>query len=125
MTTYLDLVLRLFLSASIGLALALNAINGEGILNIFLEKGAEDISLPLFLALDVLFVLVTLTVLVHILLREKQFTFPLTLVGLFFGLGLAVVPYVAGYPDPFQIIGPVLAILQLPLPFLVQKVAWV
>lgn len=123
-----DPLVRFLLAASLGLAIALNTIDGQSTLvafspYVYNAKPTININLArnTFFALTVLFILVDGAALLHILLHETKLTRTLTIVSLFLALFVALIPFLASFPDPYIMISLVLVGCQLPVPLLVEK----
>lgn len=115
-----DPIIRLLLSASLGLAIALNTLDGQSIL--FLDDTIYT-NQPRNMFFGLVFVLILLSgaALFHVLVHEVQLTRSLATMSLFFSIIILPIPFAAHFPDPYKMVSLLLVFCQLPVPFLVER----
>lgn len=114
-----DPILRLLISSSLGLAIALNLVDGTSVLTVSNSTNnykPQDV----FFGLVIFYFLVAGTVLVHILVHEKTFTRCLSIFAILLAFSFTPFPYIYNFPKPYAIISPIIVAFSIPVPFLLR-----
>lgn len=111
----MDPLTRLLVSATFGISIALNTVDGGSILNLTLNSTTIP---PLFFTLLVVFILADLVLLLHLLLFETFFTRGLATSSTVLVFSLLLLATIFNFPMNYKILTSVQFVLQLPVPIL-------
>jgi hypothetical protein len=118
----MDPLTRLLVSATFGISIALNTVDGGSILtDLSTSSALKSILPPLFLVLTILFLLADLALLFHILLFEPRFTSGLAISASILAFFLLLLATIFDFPMNYKILTSVQFVLQLPLPILLFR----
>jgi hypothetical protein len=127
----MDPLTRILVSATFGISIALNTVDGGSILTDLSDlsdlsdsstsSALKSILPPLFLILTILFLLADLALFFHILLFEPRFTSALAISTTILAFFLLLLATIFDFPANYKILTSVQFVLQLSLPILLFR----